>query len=204
MVTVTCCKGINVVRGGWHLGASLLAITVIASGNGGCGGGGSAPASGQSQEVPSSARTKTPVKGFSLLHTDPEQLPPQLVDELRGIGAMGNLSQRLPIVTPQIWVVPASGRLCLVESADSGSGNFACSQPARVRREGTFMASVPSGAPGASKFRTVVGLVPDGVSRVRIHASGGRPISVRVSENVFALRDEGRAFPESIELIRSD
>jgi hypothetical protein len=140
------------------------------------------------------------VKGFSLLQGKPERLPSQLEDELRGVGAAGALAQRLPIITSQYWAVPAHGRLCLVESADSGSGNFACSQLARVRREGTFIASVPSGAPGASKFRTVVGLVPDGVTRVRIYASGGRPISVKVSENVFALRDEGRAFPESIKL----
>jgi hypothetical protein len=49
----------------------------------------------------------------------------------------------------------------------------------------------------------VIGLVPDGVTKVRIHASGARPITVPVEENVFALRDKGRAFAESIELVRS-
>ncbi|MDX6635536.1 MAG: hypothetical protein QOF06_1739 [Solirubrobacterales bacterium] len=189
-------------QGGWHFGASLLSIIVVALGSLGCGGGDSAPATRKDSAAPSPTREQGEVKGFSLLRSEPEQLPSQLVDELRGIGTMGNLAQRLPIVTPQFWVVPAHGRLCLVESADRGSGNFACSQLFRVLREGTFIASVPSGAPGASRFRTVVGLVPDGVTRVRIHASKARPISVRVTENVFALRDEGRAFPESIELVR--
>jgi hypothetical protein len=115
---------------------------------------------------------------------------------------MGTLAQQLPIIAPQFWVVPAPRRLCLVESADRGSGNFACSQLAHVLKEGMYIASVPSGAPGAPRFRTVVGLVPDGVSLVRIHASNARPRTVPVVENVFALRDHGRAFPESIDLIR--
>jgi hypothetical protein len=139
---------------------------------------------------------------FSLLRTEPESLPPKLASEIEAIEGIEDLAQRLPVVTPQLWAVPGPERICLVEGVDQGAGNFACSRLARVRRDGMFIASVPSDAPESSRIRTVIGLVPDGVTRVSIRASGVRAQFVPVMDNVFALRDHGRAFPESIDLIR--
>jgi hypothetical protein len=89
-----------------------------------------------------------------------------------------------------------------VERKSREAPSVACARLSRVLEAGIFIASVPVSGQRSSGFRSVIGLVPDGVSRVHIHASGARPRTVPVVGNVFALRDHGRAFPESIDLIR--
>ena len=65
-----------------------------------------------------------------------------------------------------------------------------------------FIASVPSNSPETSSIRTVVGIVPDGVDRVRINSSGANPKTIPVEANVFSLRDKSDAFPESIDFAK--
>jgi hypothetical protein len=90
----------------------------------------------------------------------------------------------------------------MAEVSDGALSSMVCKKLWRLLKEGMFLASVPTSVSEGTGIRTVVGLVPDGVTGVRIHASNARPRTVPVVENVFALRDRGRAFPESIELIR--
>ena len=159
-----------------------------------------------SQEAPVSALEREEAKNqethFALMRGRPEPPPRSLAKEVEAIGGIPSLAQRLPLLTQEAWVFPGPGRLCLV-AASGGPPSLACTRLGRVLKAGTFIASVPANGLGSSPIRSVIGLVPDGVAKVRIHASGARPITVSVEENVFALRDKGRAFPESIELVRS-
>ncbi len=110
-------------------------------------------------------------------------------------------AQRLPLVGFEAWVAPMAGRLCLLNVAEEGPA-FGCKARTRVQREGFFIATVPNESLAGSKVRRVVGVAPDGVKAVRIHSKGVRDRTALVSENVFALRDKGKAFPESLTLIR--
>lgn len=185
--------------------ASLLFLTALTASGLGCGSNHSEerPRDGGAIVATSLEKVRPDIGKFSILKAEPEGLPDQISRELGYLKGARAVAQRLPTVSPQIWAVPAVGRLCLVEVAEGRAGSVACTRLARAAKAGIYIASVPSGAPGASDFRTVVGLVPDGVKRVRLHAKGARPQTAPVAENVFALRDHGRAFPESIELVRA-
>jgi len=139
---------------------------------------------------------------FSILEGDPEPLVRTLADQLTVIHGDWQHAQRVPINSRQVWVIPASGRLCLVDGGSGESPSFVCNAVHRVVKSGMFLASVPTSSAQSMSMRWIVGVVPDGIVRVRIRAPGAKLRQVPVVENVFALRDHGRAFPESIDLIR--
>jgi len=142
------------------------------------------------------------LENFALLRGSTEPLPAGLTRQLPPVEGGWTIAQRLPIVTQLAWAVPGPERLCLVVKGRNEPPSVVCARISHAVKAGMFLASVPANAQRTSKFRTVIGVVPDGVSEVRIHASGARPRLAPVVENVFVLRDHGRAFPESIELVR--
>jgi len=184
---------------------SLFICTVVGAGVLGCGtsNGVSEARRLNNSVVLTNSDGRSSVPGVSIFDGETEEVQERFRSELYPLGADWAWAQRLHVVTAKVWAVPARGRLCLIEVAGGRAGSVACTRLARAVRAGMYIASVPAGVPGTSDLRTVVGLVPDGVERVRIHAHGARPLTVPVVENVFALRDHGRAFPESIELIRA-
>lgn len=130
-------------------------------------------------------------------------MPESLMQASGGVDGNNAVSQRLPIFSQQVWAVSLPGKLCLAAKASqNGPASAVCSPTDRVLREGVYFAAVPPASAGASKKRTIIGLAPDGVVKVRVLAEGVRPKVTRVVENVFAVQDESRAFPESIQLIR--
>ena len=137
---------------------------------------------------------------FAILRTPPERTPTGLAEALRLTGGGAALAQRLPLIIQAAWVIPSSRKLCLVLVQATGTSSVTCKKADGVIREGLFTASVPSSA--SSGMRLIMGVVPDGVSLVRVQAKGAPPQTVPVAENVFSLRDHRRAFPESIELVR--
>jgi hypothetical protein len=142
------------------------------------------------------------MKHFAIFRGGPEPLPLELTPQLQVIKGIRELSQRLPVIAPQSWAIPTSNGMCLVQWDRGGTAGFTCTRLGRALKEGIFIASVPASFPEGARTRSVVGVVPNGVHRVRIRAGNARPRTVTVVENVFALRDHSRAFPESIELIR--
>ncbi len=163
------------------------------------------PQDDQAVVVPSKERKDvgpSGLKHFALFHGSPEPVPTALETQLPPIGGLWNMSQRIMAFPVEAWAVPGQGRLCLVTRKGREAPSVACARLTRVLEAGMFIASVPASDPQASSFRSVIGLVPNGVSKVRIHAGDAHPKTVPVVENVFALRDHGRAFPESIDLVR--
>lgn len=75
-------------------------------------------------------------------------------------------------------------RLCVI-----GSGGSACSPVDMVPRHG--IASISAGKQGT----TYVGVVPDGVARVRFTPEAGQPVEVVVRENFYELRIRTTAPP---------
>jgi hypothetical protein len=196
---------LRVSRAGWRSDATLLvALTTVALIIGGCGGGTSepkptklgAPAVGARQQ-------RISTMNFAIMHGKPEPLPQSLARGIEANGGFPSQAQQLPLLAQRVWVVPGPNRLCLVQANTNEVPGLACSHLRQVLANGMFVASVPNGVAGASSVRTVVGIVPNGVARVRIVAENAKPKTAPVVDNVFSLRDEGRAFPESIELIRS-
>jgi hypothetical protein len=94
-----------------------------------------------------------------------------------------------------------AGRLCLLNVTEEGPA-VGCKETGSVRTEGFFIATVPNESLAGSEVRSVVGIAPDEVNSVRIHSKGVRDHTALVRKNVFALRDKGKAFPESLTLIR--
>lgn len=196
---------LRVSRAGWRSDATLpVALTTIALISGGCGGGTSEPQPANLAAPAVGARHQhIPARNFAVMHGEPEPLPQSLARKVKASGGFPLQAQQLPLLAQRAWAVPGHDRLCLVQANTNEVPGLACSHLRQVLANGMFVASVPSGAAGASSVRTVVGIVPNGVARVRIVAENAKPKTVPVVDNVFSLRDEGRAFPESIELIRS-
>lgn len=139
---------------------------------------------------------------FALFRGPPEPLPASLAQEMSMIDGVSALAQRTPLLTQRVWAVPTVGRVCLVGRNRGEAPTLGCSRVRHVLKEGTFIASVPAASADPSSSRTVVGLAPDGIRVVRIHFARTHPKAVPVIENTFALRDKGKDFPESIELIK--
>ena len=180
----------------WRFSASLFSLTVILALQG-C---------GDSQErLPDtsevSTRHEAPAlfRHFAIFRGAPDPLPLQLAEQVSVSGDVDTLAQKLPLLTQQIWALPSPGRLCLA-GGSGGASSVGCSQIRRVLREGTYIASIPAD-PRGELTRSIAGLVPDGIRRVRIRFRRAHPQIVDVVENTFALRDQGRDFPESIQLI---
>jgi hypothetical protein len=81
--------------------------------------------------------------------------------------------------------------LCIV-----GSGGAGCGPVHRVSQQGVLLFS------GGTQGTHIVGVVPDGVARVRFTPSGSSPVEVPVQENFFDLRvaatgPAGRVSPPS-------
>jgi hypothetical protein len=181
----------------------LLAAGTLAVWGCGCGKESPESDSGMSAEVERDVgQRRLHVAPLSLMRGRPEPLSGSLAEEVARFGGIPSLAQRLPLPTQRAWAFPGRGSLCLA-AITAASPSIACTRLKRVLKGGMFIASVPAKGVGVSPIRSVVGLVPNGVSRVRILASGAHPRTVPVEENVFALRDEGRAVPESIEFVRS-
>lgn len=196
----------RVGRAGWRRYAILpVALSAVALISEGCGGGTSAPKPTK-QAVPTAGARQRHIsaRNFAVMYGKPEPLPQSLARGIEANGGFPLQAQKLPLLAQRAWVVPGHNRLCLVQANMNEVPGLACSQLRHVLANGMFVASVPSGAAGASSVRTVVGIVPNGVARVRIVAENAKPKTVPVVDNVFSLRDEGRAIPKSIELIRSD
>jgi hypothetical protein len=189
-------------------GVRLIVATMGLALVAGCGSGGGDIAGSTTRSVRArtllSQEERTMRQRFNLFRTLPEPVPAALRGGLsREMAPSWEHGQRLPLFGYKIWAVPGAGRLCLLNLTDPASAAFACKRLRRVLSEGMFLAMVPAGSLGGDPMRTIVGIAPNGTSGVRIHAKGARVRAVGVQENVFALRDEGRAFPESIELIRA-
>jgi hypothetical protein len=189
-------------RGGLPLTASLLAFCVLGV-SFGCGesseGNQTSPALFTKLDLPYEQRQMV---HFDILRGHPEPLDMASSGPLKTLGAKWGSAQRLPVAVRQVWVVPAAGRLCLVDASPEEAPSLVCNAVHRVVKAGLFLASVPAGRLNRTPTRTIVGLVPNAVKLVRVYTSAGRAKMSRVVNNVFAVRDAGRAFPESIELVR--
>jgi hypothetical protein len=180
-----------------------LCLLCVAAGSGLACGTSDVPRSAHGSQRAASHTVQAPLltRYFSLLATPAEQPPLGVIQSFAPLEVTWSAAQRLPVVTPQMWAVQARDSLCLVEVRAEVTGNVACKRIGRAVREGTYIAVVPTTAPNASQFRSVVGLVPDGVVGVAIVSDGSWSRSVPVTENTFSLTDKDRGFPEAIKLV---
>ena len=135
---------------------------------------------------------------FAIFRGRPEGLPTQIERILQGpaFGTNWTLAQRLHGVRNwRVWAIPGPVFLCLLIQKTDAIGQ-SCTRTDRAVRKGMFDASIfdasktrPQGA------RVVVGLVPDGVSDVRVSASAP---AVAVIENTFIVRDAVLKPPERL------
>jgi hypothetical protein len=143
---------------------------------------------------------------FGIFHSTPEGLPHSVRETLRrpSYGANWNLAQRLAIASRiPVWVLPANAAICLIEEQRGGAIGVTCTPTGRVVRHGIVTASLAGGKPPPSLTRrTVVGVVPDHIPKVRVKTRSFGATVVQVRSNTFILRDSVSDPPESVELLR--
>lgn len=143
-----------------------------------------------------------PDQEFQLFRGPVEPVPSSVANKVPPeVASALDLAQRLPLVGIEAWIVPIAGRLCLLNVTEQGPA-VGCKAERNVQREGIFIATVPTTSLAGSELRSVVGIAPDGVEAVRIQSKGARDRTALVLGNVFALQDDGKAFPESITFVR--
>lgn len=141
---------------------------------------------------------------FALLRTRPEGLPAHVRGILRTpiMGMNWALAQRLPVRLPgAYWLVPGRGHLCIVDQGSLGNPGVgtACTPTAEALVHGIASVTVamPRDAAHVGQARLIVGVVPDGVRRVRV-TTRGQVASAAVTGTLFVLRDALAAPPDQI------
>lgn len=109
-----------------------------------------------------------------------------VVGTLAGSHAGAQLAHRVALGSGTLWIEPAPSRLCLAFVASGSRAPLSghCATWAGAERAGVQL-SIGRGGP---HLRRIVGVVPDGVSAVRIHRAGGPVVTARVDDNVFVAR----------------
>jgi hypothetical protein len=165
------------------------------------------PASGASAEVtPGLPVTSVPpqvLQSFFVFRTPPEAVPPRLVDAIatmneqpRPIGGHGfNIALGQELTTPgqhaPLWAIPGIDRLTLWDLSDkSAIWGAVVANASAVRRGVTF--SIPVPKPNSPDLVEIRGLVPDGVTGVKISQN----VVVPVHTNAFTrLAAQGQLWP---------
>lgn len=183
--------------------STVLMLMIAGCGSGKPYGGTGSTADAKTKPPPAiTLNTAAAEASFALLRGQAELPPLRLIQRFApALRMRWAWAQRLRVAQPAVWLVPRPSQLCLVQQRPAAS--VACTRLENVLKKGMFISSVPSQVSRTARYRVIVGLAPDGVAAVRIHARYARPRTAPVVENVFALRDHGRAFPESIELVRA-
>ena len=188
--------------------AIVMAVTGCQLGCGGTAHDRRPPISATSKSgAPSQGLSARQRRNFEILNTKPEPLLASVKDTLRypTHGANWSLAQRLDTAGgASIWVVPANEALCLVGEQARGAVSVTCTPTTEALKHGLVTTSLDDGTPGASPARRViVGVAPDGVTKVRIETPGFRSATVPVTRNTFLLRDSVGKPPEALKLLRA-
>ncbi len=136
---------------------------------------------------------------FGLLRTPPEGLP-QAITRILHKPAWGSnwaLAQRVPTRSNRVWVVPATGHICLVKDTGTKTVSSTCATVKQARAQGRMTTSLREKQLGAMETITV-GVVPDGHPRVDVYTPGSPAASARVVDNTFTLRSDAASPPERL------
>jgi hypothetical protein len=184
----------------------LAAIALAACGDGDRGGedAGTAPAATPAATPDVPARLKTSFAPFR----SPAEAIPVSVREALG-QPNDDIDWRLAQVLPRtdgatFWAVPGRTLICLVREDADGTSGASCTPISRALEHGVALTNLAA-APGkaATPNRTIVGLAPDGMRRVRIGTPGFPSVTARVSDdNMFTVRDATTEPPETFTLLR--
>lgn len=173
--------------------AAVAAVAVVSSA---VGAGAPPPRNGSE---PPSVPTTTPVRGIqadqaSLLQalrrprSVGDALPVSIRQTLaaddkftRSYGGNVDLARRVSATAQKAaWIIPGDGKLC-VAIPDSTGFTLNCATPAEVR-DGYLQPSLV----GSTGRGTLTGILPDGVSSVRLVNRDGSQRTVEVSDNFYA------------------
>jgi hypothetical protein len=140
-------------------------------------------------------------QGFELFRSRPEALPLEVLQELPPAGKPTDLSlvQRLRVARGPVWTLVAGSSVCLLAVEPSGGMASSCSALRRVMDRGTLMTLL--GVRPEIEPRRVVGLVPDGASKVLVETPGFRPAKASVDQNAFQVVDRVNRPAEDIVLL---
>ena len=138
---------------------------------------------------------------FALLRGTFEPLPASIRRLTRqpqhgmAYGMNWRLAYKVPLpIRGGLWLVPGRGFLCLV--AHSGASvSQACTPTKSALRHGIYFAFLP---PVGAKWRTVVGVVPDGAPTAQVHTGKATTVVHVQPGGVFMLQDRAAAAPRAI------
>jgi hypothetical protein len=143
---------------------------------------------------------------FRIFDSPAEGLPPLVETILRRPlhGSNWSLAQSLAGTPWPVWAVPGQGVLCLLSQERTGGGiGSSCSSIKRAIKYGLFASSLADRATGASRpKRVVIGIVPNGISGVKVFTTGKPARNSLVSHNTFVLRDRVLEPAEQISLLQ--
>jgi hypothetical protein len=95
------------------------------------------------------------------------------------VGANVNLARRaMTLTTGEAWIVPGDGTVCLI----TAPGGTACQGNPSVREGRLYAIGYSDEEPGVE---SIAGIVPNGVSSVRLDLAGGISDALTVHENVY-------------------
>jgi hypothetical protein len=153
---------------------------------------------GHHAPVPQYLRTS-----FSLFRAAPTGTPHHLMATFRQPQDLAwDQARRLAGTPDRIWAVPMDRQLCLVEQGSQGSVTRTCTSGANAISHGLFTASlIDPSIPALGYRRTVVGIVPDRVSKVEVRTPGAPRVRVPVRHGTFVLQDDATAAPGRIRLV---
>jgi hypothetical protein len=140
-------------------------------------------------------------QGFALFRSRPDALPLEVLQDLQVASKPTDLSlvQRLRVAGGPVWALVSGSSVCLLAVEPSGSIASSCSALRRVINRGTLM-TVLGAQPGLG-HRRVIGLVPDGASKVLVKTPGSRSANASVNQNAFQVLDRIRQPAEEIVLL---
>jgi hypothetical protein len=107
----------------------------------------------------------------------------------------------LATLSRRMWAVPMTAKMCLVDESVSAGLGVTCTSTGNFLRRGllnTFLDDPVSTTPAK---RSIAGIVPDGVDRVRLHTPGFPTIALPVQDNVFLSTDRIPEPPETVEFV---
>jgi hypothetical protein len=135
------------------------------------------------------------VANFELLHTNPEGVPAEITDLVRQhpprFGLNWSLAQRLPVrLRAPFWVVPGKETLCLTTRDETRMIRLSCQPTRDAIKHGVATITIEGvSQPGKGiGVRHIVGLAPNGASRVVIQTGKSRQV-VLVRNHVFVESD---------------
>jgi hypothetical protein len=159
------------------------------------------PAQSYAAAAPAEIRSIPAAESGSFAILRRAQTPGDLFKQIRPgqgpYGANPTLSRAValpaaPLAPRLVSVVPADGGVCLRILEATAAASWWCQSIAHATRGQLIVALGAAGSASSGPLRAssqfVVGLVPDGVAKVKVSAAGGVTRTVVVHDNVYATQ----------------